>query len=155
MTVAREILTDLKRSLYQSGCEIYFGVDRSVDDPLKLIHDWKGLTLVQCKTLAASTVGTADRTSWTYKTSFTHVKTSPGILRRYLHTQCVVEDAGFHDSSPKHQSGTISGQGCGTGMSSGLLRFFLHWPLVCPRNHYFSENFFILHFCLFVFLFSL
>ena len=95
-----------------------------MDDPLKLIHDWKGLTLAQCKTLAASTVGTADRTSWTYKTSFTHVKTSPGILRRYLHTQCIVEDAGFHDSSPKHQSGTISGQGCGTRMSSGLLRFF-------------------------------
>ena len=86
-------------------------VDRSGGDPLRIIHDWRGLSLGQYKTLAASTIGTAVGISWTYKTD--------GENCIVIHN---VKDARFHNSfvqrSSVPQSGIISGKGCGTGMSS-------------------------------------
>ena len=89
-------------------------VDRSGGDPLRIIHDWRGLSLGQCKTLAASTIGTTVGKSWTYKTDGQN---------------CIVKDARFHHSFTQHssspRSGIISGKGCGNGMKCRPLNLLI------------------------------
>ena len=93
-------------------------VDRSGGDPLRIIHDWRGLSLGQCKTLAASTIGTTVGKSWTYKTD--------GQNCIVIHN---VKDARFHHSFAQHssspQSGIISGKGCGNGMTCRPLNLLI------------------------------
>ena len=84
-------------------------MDRLIDDPSRLIHNWQGLTLAQCKSLDASTVGTAAGTLWTYGRHASH---------------CIVQETGYRNTTAKPDSGIISGRGCGTGMSSRLLNFY-------------------------------
>ena len=83
-------------------CSLEIDVDTS-ELPDNPIHDWKGLTLNQCKNLAAST--DLGGQFWTYKQK---------------ERQCIVKSSSSRQEKSAH-SGIISGARCGVPLSGNAL----------------------------------
>ena len=93
-------IPEYKHHLKHQGCSIDIDMDRSKGEETDKILEWQGLTLDQCKNLAAST----DRGQfWTYKRS---------------EHSCIVKETALEESLEDH-SGVMSGvRQCGTPLPS-------------------------------------
>ena len=102
----KKVLTRLEylnKHLLSQGCSLDIDVDRSGGEEGDKILEWQGLTLDQCKNLAAST----DRGQfWTYKRS---------------ERSCIVKETALEEALEDH-SGVMSGvKECGTALPDRML----------------------------------